>query len=182
MSHPPPLEINCTNIKKVENFIYLGSNISGQGTLDMEIANRLHKASHAFGGLYHRVWKNNNIHLGTKLAIYQAVVLSVLLYGWQTWVPYQRHVAKLKSFHHRCLRTIIGIRWQQMLPNTTVLKRAGCDSITGLLGFHRLQWLGHVQRLADHRIPKRLLSGELNSGNDPSTSQRKDGKTALHQT
>lgn len=100
--------------KTLTTSLNLGSNISCHGTLDMEVANRLHKASRAFGSLYHRVWKDNNIQLGTKLASYQPVVLSVLLYGCQTWVPYQQHVAKLKSFHQRW--TIIGIRWQEHTP------------------------------------------------------------------
>ena len=175
----PPLGIYEKNIQNVNNFTYLGSVISAKGSLDAEITNRLHKASRAFGALYHRVWKDKAIHQGAKLAIYTAVVLSVLLYGCQSWTPYQRHVSKLESFHHRCLRTILGIRWQQMVPNTAVLKRAGCSSIAGLLGFYRLKWLGHVERFENHRIPRKLLFGELKEGKRPQYKPKKRYKDCV---
>ena len=50
------------------------------------------------------------------------------------------------------------------IPNTVVLERAGLPSIFMLLSQRRLRWLGHVRRMADGRIPKDLLYGELSRG------------------
>ena len=41
--------------------------------------------------------------------MYQAVVLGVLLYAVETWPIKQSDVHSLEVFHHRCLRTILGI-------------------------------------------------------------------------
>jgi len=49
----------------------------------------------------------NGIRLDIKVAVYKAVILTVLLYGSVTWVTYRRldtrHVRKLEQFHMRCL-------------------------------------------------------------------------------
>ncbi len=59
-----------------------------------------------------------NLTLTTKKKIYQACILSVLLYGSECWIPLNKHISKLNSFHHRCTRTILGIsNKQQWLPS-----------------------------------------------------------------
>ena len=60
----------------------------------------------------------------------------------------------------RCLRHIFGITWQDKVPRV-VLDRAGISSMYTLLKQRRLRWLRHVVRMADGRIPKDLLYGEL---------------------
>ena len=70
----------------------------------------------------------------------------------------------MNSFHLRCLRRILGIRWQDRISNEEVLKRAGLCSIQAMLGARRLKWLGHVHRMGDSRIPKQILYGELVQG------------------
>ena len=98
------------------------------------------------------------------MKVYKACVLSTLLYASEAWSTYAAQEKKLNSFHLRCLRRILGIRWQDRVPNTDVLERAGLPSIFTLLSQRRLRWLGHVRRMDDGRIPKDLLYGELASG------------------
>ena len=50
------------------------------------------------------------------------------------------------------------------MPNNEVLSRAGIPSMYTLLRQRRLRWLGHTHRMADGRIPKDLLYGELATG------------------
>ena len=99
-----------------------------------------------------------------KRQLYKAMVLSVLLYGCETWMAYARHIRYLDRFHHLCLRRILGIQWSDRVPNTAVLRRAGIDGIEAMLMLHQLRWLGHVRRMSDERIPKQLLYGQLRTG------------------
>lgn len=114
--------------------------------------------------LQKRVWDNNNLTNSTKMQVYRACVLSTLLYSSEAWTTYATQEKRLNSFHLRCLRRILGIRWQDLVPNTKVLERAGLLSIFALLAQRRLRWLGHVRRLDDSHIPKDLLYGELADG------------------
>ena len=82
----------------------------------------------------------------------------------KTWTPYARQEAKLNSFHLRCIRRILGITWQDRIPNTTVLEKAKCSSIHALLSQRRLRWLGHICRMGKGRMPKDHLYGELDRG------------------
>ena len=72
-----------------------------------------------------------------------------------------RQERKLNAFHMRSLRRILNITWQNKVPNSTVLERAGCTNMFTLLKQRRMHWLGHVVRMDDARIPKDLLYGEL---------------------
>ena len=46
---------------------------------------RAARAARAFGCLRVPVFKNKDLSLATKRAVYRAVVLAVLLYGAETW-------------------------------------------------------------------------------------------------
>ena len=59
------------------------------------------------------------------MKIYQAYVLSTLLYGSESWTLYARQERRLNVFHLRCLRRILGIKWQDHIPNKDVLKKEG---------------------------------------------------------
>jgi hypothetical protein len=74
---------------------------------------------------------------------------------------------QLNSFHLRCLRHILGIKWQDKVPNTDVLERVRLPTIFTLLSQCRLHWLGHVHRMEDGRMPTDLLYGELSGGSRP---------------
>ena len=164
-SHSPPsIHIGSHKLNAVDRFQYLGSTISSNLSLEPEINSRIAKASAVMSKLHKRVWSNNNLTVNTKMRVYRACVLSTLLYSSETWTTYAAQEKRLNSFHLRCLRRILSIRWQEKIPNTVVLERAGLPSIFMLLSQRRLRWLGHVHRMADGRIPKDLLYGELSRG------------------
>ena len=56
-----------------------------------------------------------------------------------------------------------------MVTNTGVFERTNCMSIEAMLLKSCLRWTGHVIRMEDHHIPKRLLFGGLEE------SHRKQG-------
>ena len=151
-------------LQDVDKFCYLGSTVTSSNSLDNEINIRIGKAATTFGKLTKRAWDNKMLNIRTKVKIYQACVLSSLLYGSETWTMYAKQERKLNTFHLRCLRKILGIVWQDRIPNTEVLDQASIQSIPTIICKRRLRWLGHVKRMDDSRIPKQLLYGELQGG------------------
>ena len=170
---PPEILCNGKQLPTTEAFIYLGSTLSRQANIDKEIARRLAKASVSFGSLRAKVWEKSGISVTTKLNVYKAVVLPSLLYGCETWTVYARHAKKLNSFHMRCLRSILRIKWEDKVPDTEVLEKAKAESVFSLLKRAQLRWAGHVFRMEDSRIPKQLLYSELADGS------RKRGRPKL---
>ena len=161
---PPSITINGTLLKTVQDFKYLGSVISNDGSIDKEINARLCKASQALGRLKSRVLTQHNIRQSTKLKVYRTVVLTSLLYGCEAWTLYRRHLKKLEGFHMRSLRSIMNIKWQDKITNLEVLDRAKSTSIEAMILQSRLRWTGHIIRMEDHRLPKQLMYGELCAG------------------
>ena len=175
----PNILVQGKRLKVVDSFVYLGSTISKDGTLDVEIRHRIAKASVAFGRLEERVWKDTGITTNTKLSVYEACVLTALLYGSETWTTYRRHIKLLERFHQNCIRRILNIKWTSYTPDTSVLERAHSSSIEKRVILSQMRWVGHVVRMEDSRLPKQLFYGELSTGKRPRHKPRKRFKDVI---
>nr|VZI53152.1 unnamed protein product [Spirometra erinaceieuropaei] len=160
----PQISVNGTQLQVVENFPYLGSTLSHNTKIDDEVASRISKASQAFGRLRSTVWNRHGLQLSTKLKMYKAVILPTLLYGAETWTVYTRQARRLNHFHLSCLRRILRLNWQDRIPDTEVLERTGILSIYAILKQMQLRWSGHLVRMDDERLPKRLFYGDVATG------------------
>ena len=175
----PLISVNGEHLKAAEKFVYLGSTLSRTANIDEEVMRRVAHGSAAFGRLRSSVWECRGLSLQTKLKVYRAVVLPSLLYACETWTVYSRHAKQLNAFHMRCLRRLLNIRWQDKIPDTEVLHRTEMESIHAILKRSQLRWAGHVCRMSDERLPKRLLYGELKHGKRSRGGQRKRFKDTL---
>ena len=169
----PTITVNGQKLQVFDKFTYLESTLSRAVHIDDEVTARTAKASVAFGRLRTNVWERNGIRLDTKLKVYKAVVLPTLLYACETWTVYQRHAKTLNHFHLSCLRKLLKIRWQDKIPDTEVLKKAKMQSVHTLLKLAQLRWTGHVTRMPDERLPKKVLYGELQEGKRSQGGQKK---------
>ena len=129
----------------------------------------LPKASSSFGGLSKRVWQSHSLRLSTKIQVYGAVVIPILLYGAETWILYRKQIRLLDRFHQRCLRSILGTKWQNCMSNEKVLT----PSIESILLQVQLRWAGHVLMMNATRMPKAIFFSELQEGkSDPYNSKK----------
>jgi len=174
--------LNGEALKNVQNFKYLGSVIAGDGTIDQEVTNRVQLANAAFERLRERVFLNKNLKITTIITVYEAVCVSTLLYECETWTVYSRHVRVLHRFHMTSLRRILGISWRDRVTNNDILERAGCGSIDALIARRTLRWAGHVSRMDDSRLPRRVFYGELCGGGRSAGGQRKRFRDHLKKT
>jgi len=90
-------------LNTTQQFTYLGRILSSDSDLTNEIQQRVKLASSAFGRLAVRVFFNRNFTVSTKVAVYKAICLSILLYGCESWIPYRQHIKALEAYHVRCL-------------------------------------------------------------------------------
>ena len=161
-----PLQLDECVIECVPDFKYLGSVVDGRGGIMKEVKERIAKASRAFGALKEPVFRDKNLSLATKRLVYKAVVLATLLYGSETWTTKRDAVRKLEVFHNRCLRGILGISAMQQrmehISSVQLAKRFGMEeSLEDMVMARQLCWLGHVARMSEERIPKKVLFGWL---------------------
>ena len=157
-----PLCIGGSVVDTVPSFRYLGSVVESRSGVVLDLYDKIARASRAFGALRKPVFRDSSLSLVTKQVVYQAVVLGVLLYAAGTWPTKQKDIRRLEGFHHHCLRSILGIgRMQQCLQhisNKRMQQWVGMPtSLEVMIACRRLQWLGHVARMDNSRLPKQLL-------------------------
>ena len=151
-------------LKNVNRFKYLGSYVTNDCGMIDEVTSRIQALSCAFGRLRQRVFHSHDLTTSTKLKVYNQCLTPLLMYGSETWTPYQHQVRKLRTIQQRHLRSIMKIKWDHYVSNEEVLSKANIKDIETVLVNSRLRWLGHVARMNCERPCKALLYGELANG------------------
>ena len=148
--------IEDESIQEVEKFVYLGCEVRKDGDIRNEVGIRIGKAGAAFRNM-ERVWNENGISLRTKLKLFNSIVLSVLLYGCESWKGLKEIEERVRRFESGCLRKIMKIRWFDMVSKEELRRRTGQQTIVEKLRVNRWRWYGHVLRMPEQRIPKQAL-------------------------
>jgi hypothetical protein len=156
----PVVSLGGTQLEVVSQIKYLGSWFASDGSMDREISARI---SAAFGAVQRMedTWKSRQNSVGYKITLYKTMVLTVLMYGAESWPMTKAQTKKLEVFHQRQLRIILGIRWDEFMSNEEILARVKVRSIADELRLRRLKWLGHVAQLDEGRVLRSLLFGQL---------------------
>ena len=103
-----PINLQGENIEEEEEFTYLGSKMTADGNSEKEISARLSKVSQAVATL-RNIWKFGKIFQKTKRRLFKNNVLSIFLYGSESWEMTKTINHRLEVFQNRCLRKILKI-------------------------------------------------------------------------
>ena len=137
--------LNGSSLKLVDKFTYLGSSVSSNETYTKT---RLAKAWAAIGRLS-VIWKSD-LTDKLKRSIFQAAVVSLLLYGCTTWILTKRMEEKLDGDYTRMSLTILNKSWMQ---HPTKQQRYGhLPPITKTIKVRRSRHAGHCWRSRDELI------------------------------
>ena len=95
--------------------------------------------------LEHNIW-HPKISTTTKIRLYNAYILPVLLYGAQIWTLTKVLSTKIDSFDQRCQRRILRLHYSQHVSNHEVRRRTGCIPASEIIQSRRLKLFGHTAR------------------------------------
>jgi hypothetical protein len=99
------------------------------------------------------------------LQIYKTLIRPVVTYGAETWTLTAAEKDTLRRSKRKVLRKIYGpvvdkgvwrIRY-----NSELCKLMGGEDTVKFIKTQRIQWLGHVERMDETAMPKRVLKGKL---------------------
>ena len=76
--------MNGKQLEEVDNFKYLGATITKDGRSSVEVKTRFAMATSALARLF-RIWKSSDISFSSKFKLYKSLVLSIALYGCESW-------------------------------------------------------------------------------------------------
>lgn len=107
------------------------------------------------------MWSSKSLSPSVKMQFFQSIVMSVLLYGGEAWTVLDRHLGPLSTFQMSCLRRICGDSRIAHVPNVEILSRCQTFSVESQLRSKRLGGFGHVCRMPDTHLPKKVLYGQV---------------------
>ena len=99
------VRMDNSTFERVEEFIYLGTTLTSQILLRNKLRADWVREMLAIIPLFSRLLSKN-----VKIKIYGTIILSVVLYGCETWSLTLREERKLKVFENKVLRRISGPR------------------------------------------------------------------------
>ena len=91
----------------LEEFKYLGTNSTNQNSIQQEIKSRL-KSGNASYHLVQNILSFSLLIKNLKIKIFRTIILSVVLYGRETWPLTLREECRLRVLENRVLRRIFG--------------------------------------------------------------------------
>jgi hypothetical protein len=153
---PGLLMLDEEELESVEWFQYLGSTICADGDIRREMRIRVGKAGASFSKMK-KVWTKSGMSLITKLRLFNSIVISILLYGCETWKGLKEIETKFRRFESNCLRKIMKIKWYEHVSEEEVRRRSGQQSVVEKIRYHRWRYYGHVLRMDEDRLPRQIL-------------------------
>lgn len=146
----------------VDHFKYLGTIITRDCSDTADVENRVKVAGNAFGALRKCVFSSTQISLEAKKAVYEGLVLPILLYGAESWCLTERLFNQLRVFHARCVRSMCRVNrhhtWLHHISTAELLKRTKLLSMDAYVSRRQLTWAGHVWRMGWERLPRKMLT------------------------
>ncbi|KAJ4444105.1 hypothetical protein ANN_05894 [Periplaneta americana] len=98
-----------------------------------------------------------------KVRIYKTVILLIVLYGCETWIPTLREEQRLRVFENKFLRKIFGAKTDEVtgewrkLHNAELYALYSSPDIIRNIKSKRLRWAGHVARMGESKNAYRVL-------------------------
>jgi sorting nexin-29 len=159
----PNFRISTGVVSVTQEFKYLGSWVQSDGGMDKEINVRRGRAIGVFQS-FEKVWRNRKLKVANKMAIYNSLVLPHFLYGCETWNCSSSHLNSLEVAHSSCLRRILGVGLRARHTMDHVRKLCCTDPVRLMIVKRTFQWLGHVARMPETRLPKIALNCYIAGG------------------
>jgi hypothetical protein len=114
-----------------------------------------------------KFFKNKNISRKLKLGLKNTIIDKTLTCASETWTLMERDRKQLNVFERKVYRRILGPVYDsekqncRILTNKEIYVSVKKPTILETIRLNRLGWFGHVQRMEDNRIPKRVLCMNL---------------------
>ena len=107
------------------------------------------------------ILKSRDISLPTKIRLVKAIVLPVVMYGYEIWTIKKAERWRIDAFELWCWRRLLRVPWTARRSKQSILKEIspGC-LLEGLMLKLKLQYFGHLIQRVDP-LEKTLRLGKI---------------------
>ena len=161
---------------QTNEFVYLEGNVNHNAGLSIEVDRRIRNAWCSFRKYTLELYDQRALEL--KIRMLRAEVLERMMYGCVAWSPRACHYDILRRAHHRFLTRCISWRKHNRADHPisyldTLIKTVS-ESIEATLRRRWILFEGFVVRMADTRLPKCVMFGEMVGGAGCVRGQKKE--------
>ena len=136
-------------METVRDFILGGSKITADGDCSHEIQRRLLLGRKVMTNL-DSILKSRDITLPTKVRLVKAMVLPVVMYGYESWTVKKAERRRIDAFELWCWRRLLRVPWTARRSKQSILKEISPEcSLVGLILKLKLQYFGHLMCRTD---------------------------------
>lgn len=171
------IELNGEPLKIVRNFRYLGSEIADDGRISYEITRRLQKGGNFYQTVKHLIC-DGKIPEKAKIMMYKMYYVPIMLYGAETWTMTEREWSRMQAGEMRFLRAIKGKTRRDRIRNEDIRRELNMESIRGKIENMRIRWFGHMKRMGEDRLPRKMEEMRI-EGRRPRGRPRRRWKDAV---
>ena len=138
-----------------DSFVYLGGAVCGDGKTEREVRRRVQAGANAWRAV-EGVMADRRISKRLKGKVMSTCVTPACLYGTETLALTELQQQRLQVCENNWVRKIARVTRADRRRMVELREETGVQrSLTERLVRSRLQWAGHVERMADDRLPKR---------------------------
>ena len=156
--------LNGEPLEEVDCFKYLGSQVAADGGCKRDVVHRMNDG--------YRVWRvlksvlsNRGLGIKDKKCLYEGVIVPTASYGAEVWGMRSVERRKVNVLEMKCLRSLVGVSRMDRVRNGEVRRRARIERELASRADQRvLRWFGHVERIDDYRMARRVLMAEVSGG------------------
>ena len=156
--------INGVTYEGVTEFIYLGTLISNDNSVQKEIQKRIL----ASNGTYYAavsLFRNRLLSRSTKIRLYKKLIRPAVTYGAETWTMTKKEEQAVLIFERKIFRRIYGPKYEdgewKCRTNRELEELSKGENIVKWIKGQRISWLGHLERMEEDRMPKKSFTQEL---------------------
>lgn len=150
--------------ENVSSFVYLGAEVNNCNKTSQDVDRRIIAANKAYFANI-RLLKSRLLSKTTKLRIYKTLIRPVATYGSETWNLTVNDANRLRVFERKIVRRIFGPlcehgEWR-IRNNAEIEQLLNKEDIVRFIKSQRLRWMGHVVRMTEDRMPKRMYKATM---------------------
>ncbi|KAK3534205.1 hypothetical protein QTP86_004797 [Hemibagrus guttatus] len=138
-------------VKKVQEFKYLGSTVQSNGECGKEVKKRVQAGWNGWRKVS-GVLCDRKISARIKGKVYRTVVRPAMLYGLETVSLRKRQESELEVTELKMLRFSLGVTRLDRIRNEYIRETAHVGRLGDKVRETRLRWFGHVQRRERRRV------------------------------
>ena len=153
--------IGTLSFENVEKFRYLGVTVTNTNDIRKEIKSRINMGNACYYSL-EKILSSCLLSKKLKVKPYKTIILSVVLYGCETWSLTLREEHRLRVFENIVLGKIFGAKKDEITGEWRKLHSAelhalySSPNIIRSLKSRGLRWAGHVARMEQSRNAYRV--------------------------